>query len=183
MSGAASVSDTLMEMRSLLLLGSSGSIRDHLSSQYQWNFKHSAWKSPHLQARSLIPASLCTPLSTLFLFFFFFFFSFFKRRIPFAGTVTLTSLAVCLSNAGVFFLPLLPEENVVSAPGHISQRDGNTTQYADQLHRNIITERERETEKERECCWKTAHCFKTQLSFLLHCYLHLGIWDSLINME
>ena len=42
------------------------------------------------------------------------------------------------------FFFFLPEESVASARGHSPQWDENTAQYADQLHRNIITERVRE---------------------------------------
>lgn len=92
---------------------------------------------------SLFLSALLFPHSSFFLSFLFFFL-FLIRRIPFARTVTLTALAVCLSYTDVFFFP---EENVVSASGHSSLRDGNTTQYADQLHHNI--EREKEIDRQR----------------------------------
>lgn len=157
-----------------------------ISSQYQWNFKHSTWKSPHLQARSHPCFSLHSSFHTVP--FAFFPFSFFKRRIPSAGphcTGSLSFLRCC-------FFPLLPEEKCgfsSRTPFPKGWKHNSVCRFnytAISSHRGgRESKRERgiQEEKERRACWKTAHCFKTQLSSLLHRYLDPGIWDSLINME
>lgn len=80
-----------------------------------------------------------------------FFFSFLSSKEG-SLRLALTALAVCLSYAAVFS-PYFLRKSVASALGHRSQRDGNTTQYADsitlQYHRIEAGGRAREREEYR----------------------------------